>query len=251
MEQILIDNLMGASGLGAYGLVLLVLLACGLGVPLPEEVVLITGGFLVFKGAASLPIMMAVCLAGILGGDTIIFMSGRHLGSRLSQRWPFRRILTPAKQRKVEQQFARYGEKVVTAARFIPGLRSVTFFMGGAARMRYRRFILFDGIAAIASVTTFVSLGFLFGGKIDLLVQQLRRGQMTVLLIVAAVIASICFARWAWRRRNASPSSLAAHGAAGSATNAGNGDSNDNPSLCRRRACDAHAGPKQHQLPAA
>ena len=55
------------------------LITCGLGVPLPEDVPLITGGWLAAKGG-SLPLMMVTGLAGILIGDSIIFRAGQTYG---------------------------------------------------------------------------------------------------------------------------------------------------------------------------
>jgi len=200
VEQFLTELLTGSSGVGAYALVLLVLLLCGVGIPLPEDVALITGGFLVFKGEARLPIMIGVAFVGILGGDSFAFLLGRHLGNHLTKQWPFRLIVTPAKKEKVERLFHKYGEKIVMAARFMPGVRAVTYFIGGAARMRYRRFITFDGLAATVSAPVFVMLGWHFGDHIDRLVKKVRQYQLSVLLILAGAVALFYLARHLWRR---------------------------------------------------
>jgi membrane protein DedA with SNARE-associated domain len=190
VDQLVTQILTSASGVGAYGLVLGVLLVCGVGLPLPEDVALITGGYLVYLEAARLPYMIAVAYLGILGGDSFAFLLGRHLGGSLTQRWPFRLIITPAKRAKVERLFHRYGDKIVVAARFMPGVRAVTYFCGGAARMRYRRFILYDGAAAMISAPFFVLLGWHFGDRIDWVVREVRRGQTAVLLSLAGIICA-------------------------------------------------------------
>lgn len=200
MEQLVSQILSGASGAGAYGLVLLVLLLCGLGVPLPEDVVLITGGFLVYQGSARLWAMIGIAFLGILGGDSIAFMLGRFLGDRVTQVWPFRLIVTPAKRNKVEHLFARYGQKIVVAARFMPGVRAVTYFCAGAAGMSYPTFIVFDGLAATVSAPVFVLLGWHFGGKIDWLIVQLRSGQQVVFGGLFGVIVLWVLARYAKAR---------------------------------------------------
>lgn len=200
MEQLVTQILEGASGAGAYGLVFLVLLLCGLGVPLPEDVVLITGGFLVYEGAARLDLMIVVAFAGILGGDSIAFFLGRHFGDRLTRIWPIRLIVTPAKRNKVEHLFARYGEKIVMAARFMPGVRAVTYFCAGAAGMSYWRFIAFDGIAATVSAPVFVLLGWHFGGKIEWLIHAVRQGQGAVFGGLAAVVVLVIGAKYVRRR---------------------------------------------------
>ena len=64
--QEFLTNLLGSThGFFAYVTVFGVLVACGLGVPLPEDISLILGGFLAHKGAASLPVMMLIGFAGI------------------------------------------------------------------------------------------------------------------------------------------------------------------------------------------
>lgn len=207
MESLVTEILTGASGAGAYGLVLGVLLLCGLGVPLPEDVVLITGGYLVYQGAARLHLMIVVAFIGILGGDSIAFFLGRRLGDSLTRRWPFRLIVTPAKHQKVEKLFARYGEKIVMAARFMPGVRAVTYFIAGSAGMSYWRFISFDGLAALVSAPVFVLLGWHFGNKIEWVVAGVRRGQAAVFGVLGGLVAAYVLSRfvrsWLARRREA------------------------------------------------
>src|SRR5262245_36743849 len=123
-----------------------------MGVPLPEDISLIMGGFLAYEGRVQLLPMIAVGFAGILCGDSIIYLIGRRVGDRVKGGKGFlARIVTPEKQAKVERLFADHGQKIIIAARFLPGVRAVTYFTAGSTRMSYFRFILFDGLAAMAS----------------------------------------------------------------------------------------------------
>jgi membrane protein DedA with SNARE-associated domain len=200
VEQLLKSLLLETHGLLAYGAVFGVLVACGLGLPLPEDISLILGGYLAYHGAASLPVMMFVGFAGILVGDTLIYVAGRRLGTRVGQRPGFfSRIVTPAKRARVEQLFARHGQKIVMVARFLPGVRAVTYFTAGSARMTYIRFILWDGLAALVSAPLFVYLGYRFGGELDWLVERLQRGQARV--IVGMVVAAAVWLVWTRLRK--------------------------------------------------
>lgn len=181
MEHFISQFLEGATGGGAYLRVLVVLLLCGMGLPLPEDVVLITGGYLVFNEAAHLGPMLLTGFAGILLGDSIMFFLGRYLGDFLVRRWPFNKIFTPAKRQTVEGLFAKYGEKIVMIARFMPGVRAVTFFSAGTAGMKYSHFVFFDGLAALISAPVFICLGWYFGSDIQKLIQNVRKGQPAVL----------------------------------------------------------------------
>ncbi|MHB8878207.1 MAG: DedA family protein [Myxococcaceae bacterium] len=193
MEQLLRTFLESSDGLVAYASVFGVLVACGLGVPLPEDVSLILGGFLVHRGSAALPVMMAVGFLGILSGDSLIYLAGRRFGSKVGRKPGgfFARIVTAEKRAKVEGMFARHGQKIVMIARFLPGVRAVTYFTAGSAGMSYLRFIFFDGIAALASAPMFVYLGYHFGGELELLVDNVRHGQTRV--IGAMVVVALCY----------------------------------------------------------
>ncbi len=197
MEQFLTDLLMQTEGLPAYALIFGVLIACGLGVPLPEDISLITGGFLAYLGAADLRIMMAVGFVGILGGDTLIFFAGRRIGTQVGRSTGFfSRVVTPEKRAKVVELFAGHGEKIVMVARFLPGVRAVTYFTAGSARMKYLRFILWDGIAALGSAPLFVYLGYRFGDELERLIRAIRRGESAAIAgVVIAVLAFFIFRR--------------------------------------------------------
>jgi membrane protein DedA with SNARE-associated domain len=191
VEELLKSVLLDTHGLLAYAAVFGVLVACGLGLPLPEDISLIVGGYLAYHGAASLPVMMIVGFGGIIVGDTLIYAAGRRIGSRVGQRPGFfSRIVTPEKRARVEGLFARHGQKIVMVARFLPGVRAVTYFTAGSAKMPYIRFILWDGVAALVSAPLFVYLGYHFGDELDWLVERLKQGQSRVVLGMVAVLAA-------------------------------------------------------------
>src|SRR5690242_12585160 len=115
MEHLLRHLLAGAHGGLAYGAIFGVLVACGVGVPLPEDVSLILGGLLVHRGAAgSLGLMMAAGFFGIMAGDSLIFFAGRRVGkARAVQSGWLARMITPEKRAKVEALFQKHGQKIV------------------------------------------------------------------------------------------------------------------------------------------
>jgi membrane protein DedA with SNARE-associated domain len=198
VEELLRQLLEGMHGPAAYATIFGVLVACGLGLPLPEDISLIMGGYLAFSGAVKLPVMMAVGFVGILAGDSLIYLAGRRVGDRVAGgRGFFARIVTPEKRARVEKLFQGHGEKIVMLARFLPGVRAVTYFTAGSARMRYLHFIFFDGLAALASAPLLVYLGYRFGGELELLAKKVRDGQIAVIaVIVAALVGYFLFRRW-------------------------------------------------------
>jgi membrane protein DedA with SNARE-associated domain len=211
VQEFLTQLLGNSQGLLAYATVFFILVICGLGVPLPEDISLILGGFLAHKGAANLPVMMVVGFAGILVGDSLIFFAGRRLGSQVGRTSGglLSKVITAEKRARVAELFARHGQKIVMIARFMPGVRAVTYFTAGSVGMAYWRFILWDGLAAILSAPFFVWLGFYFGDKLDLVFDRLKDGQAVVLALV--VVGGLV---WLWRRRAAQRQAAGQQGAA-------------------------------------
>lgn len=147
-----------ASPLSLWG-PFLVLILCGLGLPVPEDIVLVTAGALGVIDGRSWIEVSALMYAGVMLGDSTVFFAGRYFGGRIrGARW-FQSYFSEKKQAKVENLFHRYHSWVLFVGRFLPGLRSPIFFTAGSTRVKYWKFFLFDGLAALISVPFFVWLG--------------------------------------------------------------------------------------------
>ncbi len=210
MTQPLLEYLQ-SSPLGLWVL-LGVLLLCGLGLPVPEDIILVTAGMVAAEDGQSWIGATALMYAGVLMGDSFIFLLGRRWGSELlKHRWILR-MLSPEKQEKVAHLFHRYGSAVFFVARFLPGLRAPVFWTAGAMRASYVRFLLFDGVAALVSVPVFVWLGhFLwlrFGSNFSNLSKAVSQTHSYVLvfavvvLLIAAVGVTVLYRRLQKRDEN-------------------------------------------------
>ena len=182
--------------------VFLLLLACGLGFPCPEEVALIGGGYAVFKqggGWGAVMLMVSVAMIGVLVGDVILWSIGRRLGEA-PHRVPFiGRHLTPPRMRKARALFRRHGAKAVFFGRFLFGIRAVTFFVSGSLRVPLTTFVIMDGLGALLSVPISVILAWHFGAQIEEATAYVRRGNR-IILVVIGVVAAVVIVRL-WQRR--------------------------------------------------
>ena len=174
-----------AGPVGYFG-VLGLLIACGLGVPIPEDIILISGGYIAHEAGHKPFPMMAVGLVGILLGDSVIYGLGRRFGLPFAQRSFLRGLMPPERLERVTTLFRSHGEKMIMAARFLPGVRAVTFFIAGTTRVPYPHFVFFDGLAAMVSAPAWVFLGYRFGPKVVEWAHQSQR----VLAIAAFVLAT-------------------------------------------------------------
>ena len=192
-----LDHLTRLFTMHGYAAVFVVLLACGFGVPVPEDVSLVAGGIIAGLGYADVRLMCAVGLAGVLVGDIAVFLFGRHFGARaLRLRW-VARLLTPRRYARVQAKFARHGSRLMFVARFLPGLRTAVFLTAGmSGRVPFLRFLLFDGLAALISVPSWVGLGYYGAENRDWLLAWLRRGQDGVALAVVVLAAALAWLGW-------------------------------------------------------
>jgi membrane protein DedA with SNARE-associated domain len=196
---------------GAYLSLFGILLLCGFGLPIPEDISLIAAGYLsrsdetgfhpVFTRFHGLNVHKAFlfCLAAVLAGDTIAFFIGRRFGRRVLASKLARRYFTPRRQLRVRAYFRKFGSKVIVVGRFAPGLRFTIFFTAGTLHVRPAVFFIYNFAAALVSVPVLVYSAWYFGDKIDKVIKYARRTEHGIL--IAIVIAAIIVAIKLWRRR--------------------------------------------------
>lgn len=194
-----LETLIGLFTEHGYIAVFVVLLMSGFGIPLPEDISLVAGGVIAGLGYANVNVMCVVGLVGVLIGDIIMFMTGRHFGARaLRIRW-VSYLLTPRRYAKVQHKFARYGSRLMFIARFLPGLRTAIYITAGMShRVSFTQFILFDGLAAVISVPFWVYLGYFGAENHQWLIAWVKRGESVILVGALLLIALVA---WFWWRR--------------------------------------------------
>lgn len=142
-----------------YLAMLAILILCGIGLPLPEEVTLLGSGLLVGWHEADFWLASVACCVGIVLGDSIIFGLGHHFGQRFLLSGPMRMILTESRQGKVQHFFSRHGDKALFLARFFPGVRIGVYAYAGSQKIRWSRFILLDGLGVLISCPISILVG--------------------------------------------------------------------------------------------
>ena len=183
--------------------VAMVFLLCGLGFPLPEELVLLSAGYISakFPDKASLPPMMAWCAGAILIGDLVPFLLGRIFGVRLLRlRW-LRYFVTKQRLAMFDKWFRRRGDLVIVISRFLAGLRVVAFFTAGAMKMRWLRFLFLDGLGIALMVPLLILVGFHSAAFIEEAITTVQRVERGLLWGVGGAVALAGLWLWLWRQR--------------------------------------------------
>lgn len=194
---------MNHSGPTPYLIVFFILLACGFGLPMPEDVVLFAAGMMAFYKAADVRLMIAVCFLGVMIGDTMVYTIGAFYGRRLRKTRLIKRMLPPARMRVVRKKLHEQGSKVIFAARFMPGLRAPVFFTSGTLHLPVRVFLFYDGLAALISVPTIVYATYFFGNHVDRVIRVVKRLQFGVIGTICVIIAVVVLKTWWTRKKEA------------------------------------------------
>lgn len=188
----MLDILVGFFSDYGYIAVFAILILCGFGLPVPEDITLVSGGVIAGLDLANPHWMLAVGLAGVLIGDSTMFLAGRIFGYRIQRIKTFRKILSPSRFSQIQRKFKKYGLGLLFVARFLPGLRSPIFLVAGMSRrINYFTFIAMDGVAALISVPVWVYLGYFFADNLDLLMEYVSDVQRAIYLVLGLLVVVV------------------------------------------------------------
>jgi membrane protein DedA with SNARE-associated domain len=186
---------------GSYILIFMVLVLTGSGLPIPEEVPIITAGILSAPPDQTLNPGLAFmcCLLGAFVGDCVMYAVGYYFGRPVLKEHPwFARFVTPEREIQIEQQFRRHGFKVFFFARFLVGLRTPVYLTAGILRVSFRRFLMIDLFCATAVVGTFFWLTYLCGTAIA---HWVKRAEVALSIGVILTLTGIGIYLWRRHRR--------------------------------------------------
>lgn len=151
---------------GLIGLLTAIFVETGLliGFFLPGDSLLFTAGVLVAQADPFVPlwvILVSVPIAAALG-DQCGYLIGRAGGPAVFDR-PGAKRLGPDQLDRARAFFDKYGARTIVLARFVPVIRTVAPVMAGASGMKYRTFLIYNIIGALAWGIGVPVLGYLLG----------------------------------------------------------------------------------------
>jgi len=170
--------------LGIFSLLMLGIV----GVPVPDELALTCAGYLVFKGYLAPELTVASAVMGSACGISLSYALGRFIGMPIVHRWGYLAHITPELVRRINGWYERFGKWALLFGYFIAGVRHLTAFIAGTARLRIPVFALFAYTGAFVWSIAFISLGYLLGDRWTLILQRLNMETWLAVAVVAGVI---------------------------------------------------------------
>ena len=171
-------------GFVLYLTIFLALLGGAIGLPIPEDLPVFAAGVALQRGNVELQLIFIVCYGAILLGDILIFFIGRWFGPHLFEKKWFKKKVSPKRIKAVKLSLEKRSLLMIFIARHLFYLRTATFLTCGAVKMKPRRFIAADAIAALISVPLMLYLGYVASENYDAVMGALKRAE-----IIGGVIA--------------------------------------------------------------
>jgi membrane protein DedA with SNARE-associated domain len=181
----------------AYAVVLLFAVIDAVLPVVPSETAVITAGVVSYSGDLSLVLVIAAAAAGAFAGDNLAYGIGHRYGARVTDRF-FRGDKAQRRIGWAKRQLDERGGELIAVARFIPGGRTAVTLTAGLTHFAWRRFALFDALAAVIWAGYAALLGY-FGGRA--FEHQPWKGLLLALGIAFAVTIGTELVRALLRRR--------------------------------------------------
>ncbi len=177
--------------LGYTGIILMMGIesAC---IPLPSEVIMPFGGYMVYKDPAQYSIWW-MGVSGALGcvwGSMVAYWAGKFGGRPFVEKYG-RYILVRHKDLdRADAWFKKHGETAIFFSRLMPVVRTFISFPAGISRMHFGRFIVYTFAGSLPWCLGLAWVGKLLGNQWDTrLKAYFHKADVAIVLVLVALFA--------------------------------------------------------------
>jgi membrane protein DedA with SNARE-associated domain len=180
---------------GLFGLLLLGIV----GLPIPDETLLVFSGYLISRGRLHPVPTFLAGFAGSACGISLSYTIGRTLGHSFVVRYGRYVRLTEARVERIHRWFQRVGEWLLTIGYFMPGVRHFTALVAGMSELEYGTFARFAYAGAAIWVATFLTVGYFVGENWKAAMALVERYTLAFAVAVVAAAGLVWWIRKQFR----------------------------------------------------
>ncbi|HEV3111077.1 MAG TPA: DedA family protein [Candidatus Binataceae bacterium] len=162
-----------------------------LGLPVPEESVVLAAGFLAGRDIMDLKAVMVVAFVSAVVGDNFGYMLGRTGGRQVLVRAANSSTWLRWRYVRFKVFFEAHGNKTIFLARFIAGLRFIAGPMAGALEMPFWRFFGWNVSGAAVWCAVVAYLGFVLGDQWESVARHVHTASPWVMVGAIVLIAGV------------------------------------------------------------
>lgn len=184
-----------------YGALFWLLVLGIIGLPVPDETLLVFCGYLISQGKLGALGTLLSAVGGSWCGITGSYIIGRTAGIEVVHRFGRFFHVGDRQLAMVHKWFDRSGHWALFFGYYIAGVRHFTAIAAGASKLEIRTFILYAWTGALCWVVAFLTLGYFIGEEWRQ-VAGLVHSYMHYLAYAVVAVAGLLLAfRWWWQRR--------------------------------------------------
>jgi len=165
--------------------IFILLAAVGFIITVPEEILLLSVGYLSALGFSNVYIATAVGLMGVLTGDSFLFWLSKR-GSKYII--AIREKFKEGKIERYEQRMKNNIGMTLFVLRFIVGIRLFGPLLAGSLQASWTTFLVYDVLALLIYVPMFILLWFHFHNQLAAVISDVVVIRHIIFILVVAVI---------------------------------------------------------------
>lgn len=170
--------------------------------PLPEELLLLSLGYLTAAGLGNVFLIIAISILSLAISDNILFWLSRK-GSRYVEY--FEKKIMDEKFAKYKKLMDEHINKTIFFLRFINTLRLLGPFLAGSKKTAWKKFRIFDLLALMIYVPVLVFLGRFFYDRLTVFIVEmhtLRHVFFVGFLIALGILSRIFIGSRIYKKEN-------------------------------------------------
>jgi membrane protein DedA with SNARE-associated domain len=173
-----------------YGAIFFLLMLGVVGLPVPDETLLVYCGYLISKGVMNPAGAFFSALAGSWCGISLSYAIGRTAGLGVVHRFGKYLHITQARLDKVHAWFDRIGHWALFFGYYIAGVRHFTAIVAGTSKLKYTHFIAYAWSGGLVWVATFLTLGYFLGENWERIAEMIHHDLLyvSIAVLVAAAV---------------------------------------------------------------
>jgi membrane protein DedA with SNARE-associated domain len=172
-----------------------------IGLPIPSELPLLYGGYLIWLHKISIVPAAFIAAAGALVGSLIAYTVSRSVGRAVVMRWGRKVLITEEHVHRSEVWFEKRGPAAVFLCRMIPLARTLISIPAGIAEMEPIRFSIYTFAGSLPWAFGLLGAGWALGSEYKKI-----QHSITLVSVIVAVIIVAGIVWWFLRRRRATAS---------------------------------------------
>jgi len=193
---------------GFLGLTIIIFAETGLlvGVFLPGDSLLVTAGLLGAQGYFNVYQLAPLLTLAAVAGNSSGYFLGHSTGPRI-----FRRedslLFNKKHAMRAHEFYERYGRFTIILAQFMPIIRTFAPVVAGVGQMRYRAFLTFSVIGAVAWIWSMIFTGYFLGRYIPGIDKHIEI--VVIVVVLVSIMPGVISGIRARRRENAKAAAAA------------------------------------------